>query len=151
MGLQRVKNFISKYPEIKIVLFASSTHTAELAAQAVGVTPAQIAKTLVFLADGRPVVVVTCGDKKVDTKRLAKVLAVKKIRFADAATVLASTGFTPGGISPFGLPADLPLYLDLSLYDYPVVYAAAGTANSAVPISPEQIGEMAGATVIDVC
>lgn len=65
MPLERVKKFLSRYPDLQIILFNSSTHTSELAAQALGVTPAQIAKTLCFLADGRPVLLTTCGDTRV--------------------------------------------------------------------------------------
>jgi len=151
LPLERVQRFIHSYPDLKIILFDSSTHTSELAAQALGVTPAQIAKTLVFLADGQPVLVVTCGDRKVDTKRLAKALGVRKIKFANAELVEEATGFPPGGVSPFGLATKIPLYLDKSLYDFDVVYAAAGTANSALPIPPERLGEITGAKVIDVC
>lgn len=151
MPLERVKKFLSQYPDLEIILFDKSTHTAELAAQALGVMPAQIAKTLVFVADGQPVLVVTCGDKKINAKKLAKVLEVKKIRFADAQTVADATGFPPGGVSPIGLISDIPLYLDQSLWDFETVYAAAGTANSALPVSPDRLCKITGAKVIDVC
>ncbi len=151
MPLERVKKFLSRYPDLQIILFNSSTHTSELAAQALGVTPAQIAKTLCFLADGRPVLLTTCGDKRTDVKALARELGVKKIKFADAETVAAATGFPPGGVSPVGILPGVPLYLDRSLWDFDIVYAAAGTANSALPISPDRLKEITGAAVIDVC
>lgn len=151
MPLARVTRFLSQFPDLEVILFDSSTHTAELAAQVLGVTPAQIAKTLVFLADGRPLLVVTCGDKKIDTKKLTKVLGVKKVRFADVETVIDSTGFSPGGVSPVGLLNEIPLYLDQSLWDFDIVYAAAGTANSALPVAPDRLWEITGAKVIDVC
>jgi len=151
MPLDRVKKFLSPFPDLKIILFDQSTHTSELAAEALGVTPAQIAKTLVFLADAEPLLVVTCGDKKINTKKLGKVVGAKKVRFADAQTVMDATGFPPGGVSPIGLVTDVPLYLDQSLWDYKIVYAAAGTANSALPVSPDRLCEITGARVIDVC
>lgn len=151
MPLDRVKMFLSSFPDLEIILFDQSTHTSELAAQALGVTPAQIAKTLVFLADAQPLLVVTCGDKKIDTKKLARAMGVKKIRFADAQTVLEATGFPPGGVSPIGLVSNVPLFLDQSLWDFTIVYAAAGTANSALPVSPDRLCEITGAKVIDVC
>lgn len=151
MPLERVKKFLSRYPDIEIILFDSSTHTSELAAQALGVTPAQIAKTLCFLADGRPVLLTTCGDKKTDVKALARELGVRKVKFADAETVLSETGFPPGGVSPVGILPGVPLYLDRSLWDFDIVYAAAGTANSALPVSPDRLKEITGATMIDVC
>ena len=151
MPLERVKRFLSPFPDLKIILFDQSTHTSELAAQALGVTPAQIAKTLVFVADAEPLLVVTCGDKKINTKKLSKVLGIKKVRFADEQTVIDSTGFTPGGVSPIGLVNDIPLYLDKSLWEFAIVYAAAGTANSALPVSPDRLCQITGAQVIGVC
>ena len=151
MPLARVKQFLSRYPDLEIILFDSSTHTSELAAQALGVTPAQIAKTLCFLADGRPVLLTTCGDKRTDVKALAKALGAKKIKFADAETVETATGFPPGGVSPVGILPGVPLYLDRSLWDFAIVYAAAGTANSALPVSPDRLKEITGAEVVDVC
>jgi len=151
LPLERVKKFLSRYPDLQIILFNSSTHTSELAAQALGVTPAQIANTLCFLAAGRPVLLTTCGDKRTDVKALARELGVKKVKFADAETVAAATGFPPGGVSPVGILPGVPLYLDRSLWDFDIVYAAAGTANSALPISPDRLREITGASVIDVC
>lgn len=151
MPLARVKQALTQYPDLKIILFEESTHTSELAAQALGVTSGQIAKSLVFMADGQPLLVVTCGDKKVNTKLLAKAVNAKKIRFADAEQVAEHTGFPPGGVSPLGLLTDIPVYLDQSLYDYDVVYAAAGTANSALPVFPERLKEVTGAEIINVC
>ncbi|MCX7780030.1 MAG: YbaK/EbsC family protein [Negativicutes bacterium] len=151
MPLARVKQAISPYPDLQVILFEASTHTAELAAQALGVAVGQIAKSLVFLADNSPLLVVTCGDKKVNTKLLAKAVGAKKIKFADAALVATLTGFPPGGVSPLGLDQAIPVYLDASLYDYDVVYAAAGTANSALPVIPERLREITAAQVINVC
>ncbi len=149
-ALEKVRKALEPYPDLKIMLFDESTHTSELAAKAVGVEVAQIAKTLMFLADGNPVLVVACGDRKINTKKLGKELGAKKVRFADADSVLELTGFSPGGVCPFGLDESIKLCLDQSLYDYDLVYAAAGTANSALPISPERLREVLGAKIIDV-
>ncbi|SDF07409.1 YbaK/EbsC family protein [Sporolituus thermophilus] len=151
MPLERVKKFLEPYSDLEVILFDSSTHTAEMAAQTLGVTVGQIAKTLVFIAEGNPLLVVTCGDKKVNTKLLAKAIGVKKVKFADSAIVEEFTGFPPGGVSPVGLLKVLPVYLDQSLYEYDIVYAAAGTANSALPIAPERLRQITNGCVIDVC
>lgn len=151
MPLARVEKAITSYPDLKIILFEASTHTSELAAQALGVEAGQIAKSLVFMADGKPLLVVTCGDKKVNTKLLARAVNARKIRFADAEQVALYTGFPPGGVSPVGLLKNIPICLDLSLYDYDIVYAAAGTANSALPVQPERLREITGAQLINVC
>lgn len=150
-ALARVQEFVAKYEDLKVILFDTSTHTSELAAQTLGVTVGQIAKTLVFLADGNPILVVTCGDKKVNTKLLAKAVHAKKIRFADSQVVQETTGFEPGGVSPVGLLKVIPIFVDQSLYQYDIVYAAAGTANSALPVSPERLRQVTGAQLIDVC
>jgi Cys-tRNA(Pro) deacylase len=103
------------------------------------------------LADGKPLLVVTCGDRRVDTKKLAKVFGVKKLKFADAQTVFSLTGFPPGGVSPIGSLKPLPVYVDQSLYQYDIVYAAAGTANSALPISPDRLLQITEGSLIDIC
>ena len=149
-ALDRVRKAIEPYPDLEIFLFDESTHTSELAAQAVGVEVAQIAKTLMFLADGRPVLVVACGDRKIDTKKLGKTLGAKKVRFADADSVRQATGFEPGGVCPFGLDGSIKICLDRGLFDYDVVYAAAGTANSALPVAPERLRGIVGASIVDV-
>lgn len=69
-SLKRVQESLQAYPELEIKILPGSTHTAELAAQALGTTPGQIAKTLCFLADGKPILIVACGDKKIDTKKM---------------------------------------------------------------------------------
>ena len=149
-ALDKVKKALAAYPDLQIILFDESTHTSELAAKAVGVEVAQIAKTLMFLADGEPVLVVTCGGRKIDTKKLGKELGAKKVRFADAESVFQATGFLPGGVCPFGIDPGIAICMDQSLYDYEVVYAAAGTANSALPVAPERLREILQARVVEV-
>ena len=149
-ALDRVRKAIEPYPDLEIILFDASTHTSELAAQAVGVEIAQIAKTLMFLADGNPVLVVSCGGRKIDAKKLGKALGAKKIRFADADSVLQATGFEPGGVCPFGVDESVLLCVDKGLFDFDVVYAAAGTSNSALPVAPERLREIIGARIVDV-
>lgn len=111
-----------------------STHTAELAAQALGTTPGQIAKPLCFLADGKPILIVACGDKKIDTK-MCSCHRSEKIKMADAETVMQITGFAPGGVCPFALRQQVSVYLDNSLKEYDITFIAAGTPHSALPIA----------------
>jgi len=82
-SLKRVQESLQAYPELEIKILPGSTHTAELAAQALGTTPGQIAKTLCFLADGKPILIVACGDKKIDTKKWGRAIEAKKIKMAD--------------------------------------------------------------------
>lgn len=108
------------------------TYTSELAAQALGVEVGQIAKSLVFKAGDKLIMVIASGDQRVDTKKLATQLGISaaKVKFANVETVLRETGFTVGGVSPIGLLQPIPIYLDKGLRRYPIVYAAAGKANS---------------------
>ena len=84
----RVKESLEPYDNLEIKLLPDDTSTAELAAKALGTEPGQIAKTLCFLADGEPVLIVACGDKKIDTKKFGKQLGAKKMKMADAELVL---------------------------------------------------------------
>ena len=94
-SLKRVQESLQAYPELEIKILPGSTHTAELAAQALGTTPGQIAKTLCFLADGKPILIVACGDKKIDTKKWGNCNANHRFCARRSMSVcLASTGFS---------------------------------------------------------
>jgi Cys-tRNA(Pro) deacylase len=151
MPQKRVQAFLAQCPDLKIILFDSSTHTSEMAADVLGVAVGQIAKSLVFIADTHPLILVACGDRRVNTKKLAQQIGAKKVKFASAEIVQTLTGFEPGGVSPIGLLHDLPVYLDHSLFSYQTVYTAAGSANSSLPISPQRLLEITGGTVVEVC
>jgi len=150
--LDRVRRFFAKSslpPEI--IIFEQDTSTSALAAQALGVEIGQIAKSLVFIGKkGEAVMVVTCGDVKVDTKKLKDLVGFKP-KFASCAEVEALTGYSPGGVCPFALQTDLPVYLDVSMKRYPVVYAAAGTHNTAVPLDFPRLLAITGGQSCDVC
>ncbi len=145
--LEKVKDYFQtlSFP-LEIILFDQSTSTSQLAAEALGVEVGQIAKTLVFISkkkegeEQKSAVVVTSGDVRVNTKKL-KALVGYKPKFASGDEALELTGFPPGGVCPFGLPEDIPVYIDKTLERFDVVYAAAGTANSAVPITVPQLVE----------
>ena len=148
-SLKRVQESLQAYPELEIKILPGSTHTAELAAQALGTTPGQIAKTLCFLADGKPILIVACGDKKIDTIRWGRAIGAKKIKMADAETVMQITGFAPGGVCPFALRQQVSVYLDNSLKEYDITFIAAGTPHSALPISAEMLEKVTGGSWVD--
>jgi prolyl-tRNA editing enzyme YbaK/EbsC (Cys-tRNA(Pro) deacylase) len=79
---------------------------------------------------------------------MAKVIGARKIKFADAQMATEITGFPPGGVSPLGLLQVIPVYLDQSLYAYDIVYAAAGTANSALPVVPDRLRKLPALRVL---
>ncbi len=124
---------------LRVIEFKESTKTSELAAKALGVEVGQIAKTLLFLADERPVLVVTSGDMKTDTKKLKKILGVKKVKFAPTEAAFEITGYPAGGVCPIELPQKINIYLDESMKRFDKVYMAAGTAHSAIPVTFEEL------------
>jgi prolyl-tRNA editing enzyme YbaK/EbsC (Cys-tRNA(Pro) deacylase) len=132
--------------------FPDPTPTSVDAARTVGCTVAEIAKTILMIVGGTPVVVVTCGDMKINTSKLKKQTALTgKARLPGEAEVVQFTGYRPGGVCPFLLPPKLPILLDSSLRRFPVVYAAAGNDHSAVPITFDQLTEVTGGTEAEVC
>ncbi|MDK2823682.1 MAG: hypothetical protein PWQ67_306 [Clostridia bacterium] len=150
--IERVKEFLNNQKvKLEVIEFPEgATETCELAAQALGVEPAQIAKTLLFVGKKSNVLVVTCGDEKVDTKKLKNYFG-DKFRFARAEEVEELTGFPPGGVCPFAVKNKIPIVIDKSIKRFPVVYAAAGNAGSAVPVTLEQLLEVTKGQYLDVC
>jgi len=151
MSLQSVQEFFkAKQLDIPIIELAVSTATVALAAQAHGVEPGRIAKTLSFrLNDGRVVLVVARGDARIDNKKFKD--AFGKGKMLGLEEVSEITGHPVGGVCPFGLANPLPIYLDVSLKIYDVVIPAAGSVNSAVRISPEKMADITQALWVDVC
>jgi prolyl-tRNA editing enzyme YbaK/EbsC (Cys-tRNA(Pro) deacylase) len=132
--------------------FPEGTKTAADAAAAIGCDVAQIASSIVFLADGDPVVVVTSGANRVDEGKLAGVLGVDpgSVRTADPDAVTDATGWSIGGVPPFCHDTDVPVYLDATLTNFDTAWAAAGTPEAVFPIAPDRIREFSGAEPVDV-
>lgn len=131
--------------------FEASSATVELAAEAVGTAPAQIAKTLSFLVDEQPILIVAAGDAKIDNKKY-KALFHKKAKMILPEEVEALVGHAPGGVCPFLTKEGVVSYLDVSLKRFEVVYPAAGDAHSAVELTPDEFaGLLPGIEWIDVC
>jgi prolyl-tRNA editing enzyme YbaK/EbsC (Cys-tRNA(Pro) deacylase) len=151
MSLQSVRAFFqSRQLDIPIIELDVSTATVELAAQAHGVEPGRIAKTLAFrLGDGRVVLLVASGDRRIDNRKFKDVFGKGKMLPADE--VVALTGHPVGGVCPFGLAQPLPIYLDVSLQQYDVVLPAAGAVHSAVRVTPAQLAEVTGGQWVEVC
>lgn len=138
--VQKVQAYLDRFNMgLKIIELEESTGTCELAAAALKVDLGQIAKTLVFLAGDRPVLVVASGDKRIKNGKLKRYLGMSKVKMADPVTVERVTGYSVGGVCPVALPEQLPVLLDDSMHRFPVVYAAAGTPHSALPLTMEQL------------
>jgi Cys-tRNA(Pro) deacylase len=136
--------------EIKVREFPEGTRTAEDAARAIGVTVGQIVKSLVFLADGKPIVCLVSGPNRLDTKRLASAIGAAKIDRADADSAREATGYAVGGVPPFGHTQPLPVYCDRDLLAYDVVWAAAGTPKNVFSAEPNALVAASKATVVDL-
>lgn len=113
-----------------------STHTAQEAADAVGCALGQIVKTLFFMADGRPTMVLAAGDRQVDTALLAPILGVgrKKLKMGTPVEVMEYTGYPVGGVAPVGWPKPVDVVVDDSLKRFEEVWAAAGAPNAVFPV-----------------
>lgn len=137
---------------VTIRTFQESTATAQAAADAIGVELGAIVKSLCFDVDGRPVLVLTAGDWRVDDRKLAAIYGVsrKRVSIADAATTLRATGYEPGGVSPVGLNESMPILIDSTLARFDLVYAAAGSPNAIFPITPDDLIRVTGGQVADV-
>ncbi|MDQ1706668.1 MAG: hypothetical protein QOF18_3034 [Frankiaceae bacterium] len=135
---------------VEIREFTESTRTAADAAAALGVPVGAIVKSLVFAADGEPVLVLTSGDHQVDTSAVARVLGVAHVGRADADLVRDATGFAIGGVAPVGLVRPLRMLIDLHLATFDVLWAAAGTPNTVFSTTYEELARITGATPADV-
>lgn len=133
-----------------VVELAESTGTSRDAAAALGVEVAQIAKSLVFVADGMAVLAVLSGVDRLDTDRLARHLAAGRVQRADADTVREATGFPIGGVSPVGHGEGLRVLVDRALSRYDVVWAAAGTPNAVFATSFDELVRVSGGEAADV-
>lgn len=129
-----------------VVTFDESTHTANDAANAVGCTAGQIVKTLFFLADGRPAMVLAAGDRQVDVAALAAILGVtrKRLKMGTPEEVVAYTGFTVGSVSPVGWPSRPDVVIDDSLRRFEEVWAAAGAVNAVFAANPAELADAIG-------
>jgi prolyl-tRNA editing enzyme YbaK/EbsC (Cys-tRNA(Pro) deacylase) len=151
MSLESVRAFLAaRAPDITIVELDASTATVALAAAGHGVEPAQIAKTLSLRVRDRTLLVVTSGDARLDNKKVKTTFGGKP-RLLAADEVVAITGHPVGGVCPFGLATDVPVYCDISLKAFDEVVPAAGSARSALRINPLRLAELAEAEWVDVC
>lgn len=124
--------------------FGRSTGSAQAAAEATGCVLGQIAKSIVFVADGRPLLAVVAGDRRGDVAAIAAETRATSVRLADPATVQTATGYTVGSVSPFDLPAGLIVLVDESLARFDTVLPAAGTADSVVAVPLDSLLALSG-------
>lgn len=137
---------------IEVVEFDQTTRTAPDAAAAIGCTVGQIVKSLCFMANGQPVMALVSGDNRLDEKKLAALQNVgrKKVKRANPDQVREATGFAIGGVPPFGHTNPMTIYIDEELFQYEIIWAAAGTPHTVFPISPEQLRDSTNGTVANL-
>jgi len=121
-----------------------SARTAKEAAAALGVEVGQIASSLIFLADGEPVLVVASGGHRVDTAKVAELLGVSEVGKATADQVRSATGFVIGGVAPLGFPAPIRTLVDVDLGDYDEVWAAGGHTHWVFPTTFAELLQLTG-------
>lgn len=151
MSLESVRAFFAaKAPDIGVIESQASSATVALAAEAYGVEPARIAKTLSLRIGERVILIVTSGTSRMDNKKV-KALFGGKPKMLGPDEVAAITGHEVGGVCPFGLKVKLPVYCDVSLKAFDIVVPAAGSTHSAVRISPDRMAGLVSAEWVDVC
>ena len=153
MALDKVKAYFAQFGmEDRVLEFETSSATVELAAAAVGCEPARIAKTLSFLVDGAPVLVVAAGDARIANPKF-KAQFHTKAKMLSAAQAEELVGHAVGGVCPFAVNDGVAVYLDESLRRFETVFPAAGSSNSAIELTCEELERYAAppASWVDVC
>ena len=152
MSFEKAVNYLrEKGMEDRVIVPEASSATVELAALAVGVEPGRIAKTLSFMIDGRPALILAEGTARIDNRKFKDTFHTKA-KMIPSDQVEELVGHAPGGVCPFGINDGIPVYLDDSLKKYETVFPAAGTGNSDIELTIpelEECSEMAG--WVDVC
>ena len=151
MSLQSVRHWLARNaPDLEVIEVEESTATVDTAAEALGVEPARIAKTLAVRAGDEVFLLVARGDARLDNAKCKAEFGARP-RMLGAEETLALTGHPIGGVCPFGLASPLPVYLDVSLRPFDSVYPAAGSLNASVRVTPERLFELVGSRWLDLC
>lgn len=151
MSLESVRAFFAENAsDITVMESPISSATVPLAAEAYGVEPGRIAKTLSLRIGERVILIVASGTSRMDNKKV-KAQFGGKPKMLGLEEVAEITGHEVGGVCPFGLKSPLPTYCDVSLKAFDIVVPAAGSTHSAVRIAPDRMAELVGAEWIDVC
>lgn len=151
MSLESVKKqFKEQSLDLNIIELNDSTATVELAAKAIGVEPARIAKTMAFKLKDVDILIISKGDAKIDNRKYKDYFRTKA-KMLNSQEVLEITGHPVGGVCPFGLKNPMGIYLDCSLKQFDYVYPAAGSPNSAVKINIDKLAEVTNGIWVDIC
>lgn len=149
---QRVQHILNEHGySFKVVELPNSTRTAQDAADAIGCTVSQIAKSIIFqgVKSGAPILAIASGSNRVDTDKLAR-LSDEAIQNADADFVRDRTGFVIGGVSPVGHTEPVRTFIDKDLLEFEEIWAAAGTPNAVFKLQPKNLPELTEGSVVDL-
>jgi prolyl-tRNA editing enzyme YbaK/EbsC (Cys-tRNA(Pro) deacylase) len=149
-AVRRVSDYLGQAgAEARVEEFAEGAATAKDAAKAVGCELGQIVKSLVFVCDGRSVLVLVPGDRRADPAKVAAALSAAAARTAGPEEVEEATGFAPGGVAPFALPRVERVLIDRTLLAHPVVWVGAGSPRHMAGLAPTELVRLARASTVD--
>ena len=144
MAIEKVRAYFASYGMAdRILEFDESSATVALAAQALHCEPCRIAKTLSFLVDGNPILIVAAGDVRIDNRKY-KAYFGTKAHMLSAGEVESMVGHAVGGVCPFAVKPEVTVYLDDSLKRFGTVFPACGSANSAIELTVDELERYAG-------
>jgi len=151
MSLESVRAWLADHaPDLRLIEVAQSTATVAAAAEALGVEPGRIAKTLAVRAGDEIFLLVARGDARLDNSK-CKAEFHARPRMLGTEETQALTGHPVGGVCPFGLATPLPVYLDRSLEAFDLVYPAAGSLNASVEVTPGRLHDLVATRWVDLC
>jgi len=152
LAINKVREHLKKWGrDCDIIELEVSSATVDLAARALQVEPARIAKTISIKNNGDMLLVVAAGDAKIDNSKFKKHFGYKP-KMSSPEEVLAFTGHAVGGVCPFGLLNNIPVYLDISLKRFTTIFPACGSSNSAIELTCPELEEYSGSQGwVDVC
>lgn len=148
LGVQDVRAALRPHA-LAVQELSGDTSTAPLAAAALATGVETIVKSLLFLADGNPVLMLVAGDRRGDASLLAEELGVATVRLARPADVIRITGYAVGGVPPLGHRTPLRTLMDRTLLNFPTVYAAAGAGNAVFAVAPHRLQDITHAVITD--
>jgi prolyl-tRNA editing enzyme YbaK/EbsC (Cys-tRNA(Pro) deacylase) len=151
MSAESVRAWLANHaPDLPLIEVDESTATVETAAKALGVEPGRIAKTLAVRAGEHLFLLVARGDARLDNRKCKDEIGARP-RMLGSEETLEITGHPVGGVCPFGLKASLPVYVDVSLKAYDLVYPAGGSLNTSVEVATGRLFELVGERWVDLC
>jgi prolyl-tRNA editing enzyme YbaK/EbsC (Cys-tRNA(Pro) deacylase) len=151
MSLESVRAWLAEHaPDLPVIEVESTTATVATAAEALGVEPGRIAKTLAVRAGNHTFLVVARGDARLDNRKSKDEFGARP-RMLGSEETLELTGHPVGGVCPFGLKISLPVYLDVSLRAFDTVFPAGGSLNTSVKVKTDRLFELVGERWVDLC